>query len=696
MRNAIKIFWLVLLCLVTQNLKANLDSLKTELSQATEREDSLKFLTQICKLYFSSGTVDYDSLHIYSNTLINLSDTSEFKTYFVKGRIYQCASLFYEELEVQLDCQKGLIDIYKQDGKYLMVAQSNFNMALKCNQVGNVNESEIYLNDAIDIMLTHSERDTLPAYHRLLNKIYWLKLYVLQSKRDFEQALDLGYSLIDKFKEDENYVFISRVEGQLARTFSALSESFVDSPLGIEYDSLKLHHLIRRYEVQPMAKDTREEFFATHELARHYIEMDSLIESEKLMYKSLDLAAKVNDKGDICSAHLGLSMLHRAKGEFPKSIDHLRKAESMVKSLNSTVLNLRLLNEYVLTYQENGDRAAGLVKAKQMVDLIENTDDMEVVQRARKTLHKFFKSTNDIRAIRYHEDYHKAKDSLNSLLVLNNINHLRNESKISEKDKLIAQLEADKVRQALSRQRLNNALLVVGMLIIGLILVAYQHHRNQILKSEKKSIDLEYRLLRSQMNPHFTFNTLGSIQSYLLDSGQASKGAFYLAKFAKLMRRILNQSEHSLIPLSDEIETLQHYMELQKLRFENKFDYKIEIDEDVDTEQLMVPPMLIQPSVENAIEHGKVHTIENGLINLSLQKKDGLLRIVVQDNGMGSNSKLQQSNFQVEHKSKAISIIKERFDNIRRIYGSQMKYKFEFLDPNGARVEYTLPLLNEN
>ncbi|MFI5187505.1 MAG: two-component regulator propeller domain-containing protein [Chitinophagales bacterium] len=160
-------------------------------------------------------------------------------------------------------------------------------------------------------------------------------------------------------------------------------------------------------------------------------------------------------------------------------------------------------------------------------------------------------------------------------------------------------------------------------------------------EKEKQLVELEMQALRSQMNPHFIFNSLNSINMFILENNklQASE---YLSKFSKLIRLILQNSQEAFIPLERELEALQLYLELESLRFENKFEYKIDVDDDVDSTMLKVPPLIIQPYAENAIWHGLMHLPdrqagkkEKGHLEIEVYRENETLLYKITDNGIG-------------------------------------------------------------
>jgi sensor histidine kinase YesM len=198
---------------------------------------------------------------------------------------------------------------------------------------------------------------------------------------------------------------------------------------------------------------------------------------------------------------------------------------------------------------------------------------------------------------------------------------------------------------------------VLSIIIISVILcfsaIFVMIHQNK-LKSQQRSMQLEQKLLRSQMNPHFLFNSLNAIQSVVL-SGDVKTSAKYLASFSRLIRSVLESSRNELVSLEVEISLLQNYIELQVLRFENNIQYNITIDEKIDHTEVLLPPMLLQPFIENAFEHGFNTTI-NGFLDINFQLQNKLLLITVMDNGVGLETFQQNKN----HISLARAITNER------------------------------------
>jgi hypothetical protein len=210
------------------------------------------------------------------------------------------------------------------------------------------------------------------------------------------------------------------------------------------------------------------------------------------------------------------------------------------------------------------------------------------------------------------------------------------------------------------------------LLLLGYVLLRrrlkQQFHRRlesaekerQLAELKHKAMELEMQALRAQMNPHFIFNSLNSINRFILqnDKQQASE---YLIKFSRLIRLILQNSQASLISLESELETLRLYLDLEAFRFHHHFDYTISISPALDIADLQVPPLILQPYVENAIWHGLMHRDEKGQLETALIEEQGFLYIKLTDNGIGrKKAALRTSKSATKHKSLGHGITAQR------------------------------------
>lgn len=246
-------------------------------------------------------------------------------------------------------------------------------------------------------------------------------------------------------------------------------------------------------------------------------------------------------------------------------------------------------------------------------------------------------------------------------------------------------------------------LVSVGAMII--LTVAIFTRIRRIKERERKEAEVrvalagnELKALRAQMNPHFVFNSLNSIQHFILTnkSGDAGK---YLNKFARLMRVILNNSEKSVITIKEELEYLTLYIELEAMRFDNKFEWKIDISDDIDTEYFEIPAMLLQPYVENAILHGLTPKGEGGLLEIIMRLQGNNLLCRIRDNGIGreKSREMRQLSKRKDHKSLGMKITSDRLELINNLQGSHLSMTVTDLrnedgTPAGTQVDIFIPV----
>lgn len=249
-------------------------------------------------------------------------------------------------------------------------------------------------------------------------------------------------------------------------------------------------------------------------------------------------------------------------------------------------------------------------------------------------------------------------------------------------DKQTDQIEALAIENEAVYQRLQKnktTFLISGIILIFLAGLFYILYRQYQLKNDKKLLTLEQTMLRSQMNPHFLFNSLNSIKLYIINN-EKKNAVHYLNKFSKLIRKILEASSLKEIPLAEELETIELYMNIENIRFSNEINFKITVDEGIDTQLVKIPSMILQPFLENSLWHGLSSKEGEKKIDLLVSRdKDGFINITITDNGVGrdASEKIREGKV-LKRKSVGIDITKERLANFSRDY--QNYFNVEILD----------------
>ncbi|MGX1928254.1 tetratricopeptide repeat-containing sensor histidine kinase [Flagellimonas sp. 2504JD4-2] len=276
---------------------------------------------------------------------------------------------------------------------------------------------------------------------------------------------------------------------------------------------------------------------------------------------------------------------------------------------------------------------------------------------------------------------------------------------------VIVRYEADKKSNQISvlakeneivrlRLRKNQTTLLVSALIVGLISsILYILYRQYQSKNEKRVLTLEQNMLRSQMNPHFLFNSLNSIKLYIINNEQKN-AVHYLNKFSKLVRKILEASSLKEISLAEELETVELYMNIENIRFSNEIDFQIIVDENINIDNIKVPSLALQPFLENSLWHGLSPKEGEKLIHLHVKKKsESHVTIEIIDNGVGRDAaQVNKANRVLKRKSVGIRITKERLANFSKDY--QNSFDVDIADlyaedgtPTGTKVTLDIPIV---
>ncbi len=293
------------------------------------------------------------------------------------------------------------------------------------------------------------------------------------------------------------------------------------------------------------------------------------------------------------------------------------------------------------------------------------------------------------KALYYYKMAVNYNDSIVNETNSNYINDILNVYDNEQKEQKITLLSAQ--NQIISQQRKLGIIIIIMLMLTFVFFYSlnYLHKKKQLLDYEI----LHQQLLRSQMNPHFLFNALGSIQNFMLKN-ETQKAAGYLNNFASLTRSILEHSKKDHILLSDEIDILENYIKLEQMRLQNSFEYTIDYDPSLELDFITLPPMMIQPFVENAIKHGLKNIDYRGQLHLSFSSSDEYLSIIITDNGVGINATRHNNT---KHHSMSMEIFEKR----RKILLTKEKKGIQFKiedgrdlnwDHSGTQVYINFPL----
>jgi tetratricopeptide (TPR) repeat protein len=352
-------------------------------------------------------------------------------------------------------------------------------------------------------------------------------------------------------------------------------------------------------------------------------------------------------------------------------------------------------------YYEQKKYALAENEAIKVLKLAQELDVMEHEMLAEKLLSDLYsKQNNAAQSLLHFKRYSELKDSL-----INKENTRKSvEAELNfefEKKEALHKKELEKKELLIQEQSKRSEMQLIFAILLALMLFGIGfliYNRIQLKKTltlQKELAEYEQKALHLQMNPHFVFNCLGSISSFIVNNGKES-AIKYLAMFSKLMRLTLEYSKESLIPIDKEIESLQNYLELEQLRFNHKFNFSITKSTTIE-DDMALPTLLLQPFVENAVIHGVIPKKEMGTIAIHFTIEKESLLCTVEDNGIGfQQSQLVKENSVVVHKSMALDITKKRLEMITSSTNQKAYFTIEELTTNnqitGTKVVLHLPI----
>jgi len=282
--------------------------------------------------------------------------------------------------------------------------------------------------------------------------------------------------------------------------------------------------------------------------------------------------------------------------------------------------------------------------------------------------------------------YTSIQDSIVGYQKRKEILDLQYKYQSTQKDNQILLLSQENQLQSLKISQNRFILLAVGVVIVLVVLILLLILRQSKIRSREQVTEFKQKLLRSQMNPHFIFNSLTSVQNFIITHDEI-KASVYLSRFSDLVRSILNNSMVEQITLEEEIATIENYLELQKVRFADKFDYSIEVDETITPENILIPPMLAQPFIENSIEHGFKNMKTKGCILIRFKMDKDKILYEVEDDGIGRQKARKILNkLDKDHKSLATTITIERIKVLNKKLHRKISMNIEDLKNNEGKA----------
>lgn len=407
-----------------------------------------------------------------------------------------------------------------------------------------------------------------------------------------------------------------------------------------------------------------------------------------LYFRALKMGSEMGNKRIMASNHTNIGASYRNLNKRDSALVHFQKAKLLYEYLkdNNNLASVLSQTGEIYAHQKKFTQAIELQKkALQYATSAEAPDSQNEIWR---NLFETYKKQGDYKNALTALEKHIALND--SILDKEEIQQLSRKEAEFENEKKTAILQATHTAELKRQKTVRNFLIGgAGLLLAAGAVLFWSYKRRRDAEELAQITDTQMKVLRLQMNPHFIFNSLSSISDYISRNNVDEAGE-YLASFAKVMRLTLENSEQKEVSLADDLEALHLYMQLEAKRLNNKFTYSIDVADDIDQENTLVPPMLLQPFAENSIWHGIGKKQGNGHITISIHKQNNMLHCSVEDDGIGRTGAAQQTA-PGEKKSLGMKITQSRIDMLNKLKNTKATVQLTDKE-NGLKAEVILPL----
>jgi sensor histidine kinase YesM len=579
-------------------------------------------------------------------------------------------------------------DLYRELDDNRGKAMACYGLAYVFSLKGDLSESEMYGSLSLNFFKQAGDnRGVINAYSVLS--------YLAKQQKDFKKASGLIQQAIDIARSIKDTIPLADAINSLGNIFKdmALFSQAIDTyfealnlwelkgdsnGIAIAYGSIGLMYYyqkewdkalefsFKKLPISEAAGDLWEESKIFNLIAQVYNSKTEHDSALLYMRKCLQLNKKMNYLSGIALSYHDLATTFLLFPETDSASYYITNAVELAKKIKDPAL----VNYYITlgkVQKAKGNYHTALINTLKAYETGKEEKLASVITESSLLLSDLYNLINrkDL-AYNYLKEFYKMNDSISNDAFLKQVTRMEIQYDFDKKQRAAeyAQMEERILQESKLRQQ---KIYVNGLLIllILLTLLSFLYIRHNRLRAKYTRIDLEQRLLRAQMNPHFIFNSLCAVQDFIL-AGKPQKANTFLTKIARLMRNILENSREEFIPLEKEIETIKLYLDLQQLRFETEFDYNIFLDDAIDPENISVPPMLTQPCVENSIEHGLLPSKEKGQLKIAYRISNGLIMLEVTDNGIGRKEAAAKTPEQRDKRSVSTKVTTERLENFRK------------------------------
>ena len=481
---------------------------------------------------------------------------------------------------------------------------------------------------------------------------------------DYE-ALARTLALQGEFKKAENYLTQARSLFHQLRNQEKTAQ--VDREIGRMQEAQgKIQEAILSYNnAWRLSQDTTFKALNMNDVNRLKNISDPVVQSPYIQrnIEILNTAQKPEQREDRVAAFQQMAYVNMEMDDKQAALSNLNSALEEVK--DQPVEAIKVQRQIAKIYVADSQQVKAVASLQESYDLaLKEGHTMEAKKSLEQLVAQYRKENQPRKALDLYADFMSRLEPLvkaDSTLI--------DQKFFQAHEERIAQLEKERaLKDELIKKKNTFNYVLQGSIVLVLVFLLFIVKAWYSIRKKNKKIALQS--LRREMNPHFIFNSLNSVNQFISQNNELEANK-YLSSYSRLMRNMLENSNKDFTPLSTELEQLKEYLDLEYMRFNDKFVYEIEVDDSLDTDRVPVPNMLIQPHLENAIWHGLRYKESGGFLKLSIQAIGGYLSVTIEDNGIGlKKSSELKTRHQREHRSRGLTNTRERINLLNSLYGT--------------------------
>lgn len=608
-----------------------LENLKAELKNLSEQKQAAQCL-QIALLHIEKyGSPD--SVVAYANKAQYIAGHLNRKDHLQMAQLYLAIGLQQKnKFDTAIAVLKSILEKNKNTPDSIR-ADIYYYSGIVYYRSGDKKTSLEYFIKAVPLYEKTANMDGLILTYCKLSDV----LVTDSQNKEADDYKNKAIALLPKLKKPYAKIFARNLLSRIYMDLRVISPAYIDSSIVIAKEA---YELIKEYgyytRAYPILNIISDNYFVKNEF-----DLGLQYGKEALKYR------KYLYPGEIIMSYMKFADYYNEKGESNKALLYLDSVKGQLPYIN---VQYYWFSYYQRYFQFN----------KKAGNLNEAIYGMEHFISIRDSLYNVDKS-KEINALV--QKYDKVE----------------NEKKIMElsKEKEIASV--------------NTKFLIAGIIasLFAVIIIVF-FYRQSTIKNKLKTIETEQRLNRARMDPHFFFNALSSLQGLVNDDSKREEASNYISNFSKIMRQSLESTYIETVSIEQEIDFLTNYLELQKLRTGNKFNFRFQFDKDLEINELLIPSMILQPFIENSIEHGFANAEQGGIITIAFALNESNILVSIIDNGIGLSAAAKNK----DHTSRAIQIIKDRLYLLNQKHKTNATFVIGQNLNGGTKVEIVLPIIN--